>query len=85
LKALIAIALLALAALVVAGCFLWNQKVTPIPKDSPLAIQCGNGGWCDRRTERCKPPTSDRPDGYCEFVGDDGRAFGSKRLDGGVE
>lgn len=74
---------LVLGALTLAGCFLWNQPVTKIDRDSPLALQCGNGTWCDRRTQECRPPTVDRPDGYCATVADTGRAFNSKRVDGG--
>lgn len=67
-----------IAAILTASC---AQPMTPITKDSPLALQCGNGGFCDRRYEACHGPTGDWPNGYCVTIGDDGRAFGSRKRD----
>lgn len=70
------IALLALAAC--------NQTITqPGPVNNsqfdPLWIRRPEGGSCSRRDEVCRPATSDYPRGYCAYVGDNGRAYGSKR------
>lgn len=62
------------------------QSITPLvdPKGEPTAIgmKCPTGIICDARSEVCHPATTEYPEGWCTYVGDQGRAFGAHK-DGG--
>ena len=78
-KHIIAITLLALAALVAAGCENKPHPITPVGdlKCGYTSHWCPEGGCC-LNEEVCRPAVSEYPQGYCAFVGGPGSTFGSR-------
>lgn len=51
----------------------------PVHADNGVWIKCPSGGFCERSHERCGKKGDACDENSCCEVGDDGRAFGSKR------
>ena len=68
--------ILIIAVVGLSGC---AQPVTPLVRDSPVALACEGGGYCDRRTEVCGQAGHACGAGDCCYVADNGLAFGSRK------
>lgn len=61
--------------LTLAGC---SNNPTPVGPKNPSSFQCPGGGYCSGRGYVCGQEGHACGTGDCCYIGDDGRAYGTK-------